>query len=322
MPSDAKSGGPASAPPPPGAHRPAPFGAGPVVALKVDVDTFVGTRDGVPRLLDIMERAGVKATFYFSMGPDNSGKAIRRIFTRKGFLQKMLRTGAPGAYGIKTMLYGTLLPAPQIAGSCQEILKQTAARGHETGVHCWDHVLWHDYLPRMTMGEVAAQLGRAAGLFQRIMRQDLTTTAAPGWTVSAASLELQDSMGLSYCSDGRGYAPFFPVFQGRRYATLQIPSTWPTMDEILGSGGIDAHTINDFYLSQLKNGLNVHTIHAEMEGGVMSESFIALLGRLQTAGVRFITLGEAAAACRSTAPDAPLTMGELPGRAGLVAIQG
>ncbi|MDD2582426.1 MAG: 4-deoxy-4-formamido-L-arabinose-phosphoundecaprenol deformylase, partial [Desulfuromonadaceae bacterium] len=74
------------------------------VAIKVDVDTYAGTRDGVPRLLDILERAGIKATFYFSMGPDNSGKAIRRIFTRKGFLQKMLRTGAPGVYGIRTML--------------------------------------------------------------------------------------------------------------------------------------------------------------------------------------------------------------------------
>ena len=295
---------------------------GPVVALKVDVDTYAGTRDGVPRLLDIMERAGVKGTFYFSMGPDNSGKAIRRIFTRKGFLQKMFRTGAPGAYGIKTMLYGTLLPAPQIAASFPEILRETAARGHETGVHCWDHVRWHDYLPRMAMGEVAAELARAAGLFQRIMGHDPKTTAAPGWTVSAASLELQESMGLDYCSDGRGYAPFYPVFQGKRYATLQIPSTWPTMDEILGTEGLDGNSINDFYLSKLKDGLNVHTIHAEMEGGVMSESFIALLGRLQAAGARFITLGEAAANRRATAPDATLAMGELPGRAGLVAIQG
>ena len=286
------------------------------------MDTYAGTRDGVPRLLDIMERAGVRGTFYFSMGPDNSGKAIRRIFTRKGFLQKMLRTGAPSAYGIKTMLYGTLLPAPLIAGPLQEILKETAARGHETGVHCWDHVLWHDYLPRMTMGEVAAQLGRAAGLYQRIMRRDLTTTAAPGWTVSAASLELQDSMELLYCSDGRGYAPFFPVFQGKRYATLQVPSTWPTMDEILGTDGIDAATINDFYLARLKDGLNVHPIHAEMEGGVMAQSFIALLERLQGAGTRFVTLGEAATAHRGSAPDAALTMGELPGRAGLVALQG
>lgn len=292
------------------------------VAIKVDVDTYAGTRDGVPRLLDILERAGIKATFYFSMGPDNSGKAIRRIFTRKGFLQKMLRTGAPGVYGIRTMLYGTLLPAPQIAATFPDILRNTLAQGHETGVHCWDHVYWHDFLPRLSMEKVSAQLMRAAELFQHIMGNPPTTTAAPGWTVSAASLELQDSMGLDYCSDSRGYAPFYPVFNGTKYSTLQIPSTWPTMDEILGSGGIDAGNVNDFYLSQLRDGLNVHTIHAEMEGGVMAASFASLIERLQTAGARFVTLGEAAGSFRGVAPHANLAMGEIPGRAGLVAIQG
>jgi undecaprenyl phosphate-alpha-L-ara4FN deformylase len=292
------------------------------VAIKVDVDTYAGTRDGVPRLLDIMERAGIKGTFYFSMGPDNSGKAIRRIFTRKGFLQKMFRTGAPGVYGLRTMLYGTLLPAPKIAASFPEILRLTRAAGHETGVHCWDHVHWHDFLHRLSREEVAAQLGQGAELYQSIMGVQPKTTAAPGWTVSAASLELQDSMGLDYCSDSRGYAPFYPVFNGKRYATLQIPSTWPTMDEILGSNGVDAANVNDLYLSQLRDGLNVHTIHAEMEGGVMSASFVALLERLKEKDARFVTLGEAAASHRPGAPDADLKMGELPGRAGLVAIQG
>ena len=117
------------------------------VALKVDVDTYAGTRDGVPCLLADMARFGVKATFYFSMGPDNSGKAIRRIFTRPGFLKKMLRTRAPAAYGIKTMLYGTLLPAPMIAESFPHLLRKTEQQGHEVGIHCWDHVKWHDYLP-------------------------------------------------------------------------------------------------------------------------------------------------------------------------------
>lgn len=292
------------------------------VAIKVDVDTYAGTRDGVPRLIEIMERAGVRGTFYFSMGPDNSGKAIRRVFTRKGFLKKMIRTGAPSAYGLRTMLYGTLLPAPQIAASFPGILRETAAAGHETGVHCWDHVLWHDYLGRFDADRVKSQLGRGVELFTEIMGKKPVTTAAPGWTVSAASLAFQDSLGLEYCSDGRGYAPFYPVFGGKRYRTLQIPSTWPTLDEVLGEGGVTAHNVNDLYLGRLRDGLNVHTVHAEMEGGVMSSSFSELLARLQGAGARFLTLGEAAAAVKDRAPDAPLSMGELPGRAGLVAIQG
>jgi peptidoglycan/xylan/chitin deacetylase (PgdA/CDA1 family) len=291
------------------------------VALKVDVDTYMGTREGVPKLLEILNSAGIRATFYFSLGPDNSGKAIRRIFTRKGFLKKMLRTGAPSAYGLKTMLYGTLLPPPMIGSAFPDILLQTAALGHETGIHCWDHVKWHDLLPWMPKKTVAMEMGRAFALYEQIMGQRPKTTAAPGWTVTSDSLEIQDALQLAYCSDSRGTAPFYPVWNNRRFATLQIPTTWATMDELIGENGITVENINDHYLSCLKPGLNVHTIHAELEGGVLASRFVDLLQRLKTRGVRFITLAEAAAEHGAHAMESAIAMGELPGRAGLVALQ-
>ncbi|ACM19905.1 undecaprenyl-phospho-4-deoxy-4-formamido-alpha-L-arabinopyranose deformylase, putative [Geotalea daltonii FRC-32] len=291
------------------------------IALKVDVDTYIGTRDGVPRLLEIMESAEIKATFYFSMGPDNSGKAIRRIFTRKGFLKKMLRTGAPSAYGIKTMLYGTLLPPPMIGSAFPDILRKTAAMGHETGIHCWDHVKWHDLLPWMPKKTVAMEMGRAFALYEQIMGRRPRTTAAPGWTVSEDSLEIQDALHLSYCSDSRGTSPFYPVLDNRRFATLQIPTTWPTMDELIGENGITADNINDHYLACLRPGLNVHTIHAELEGRVLAAQFTDLLQRLKDRGARFITLAEAAVEHGANAAESSMAMGELAGRAGAVALQ-
>lgn len=166
------------------------------------------------------------------------------------------------------------------------------------------------------------ELGKAGSQFEAIFRRKARTTAAPGWTVSQDSLEVQDAMGLDYCSDSRGRRPFYPVMAGRRFSTLQVPTTWPTMDEILGENGISEETINDHYLSLLVPGLNVHTIHAEMEGGILSGVFIDLLKKLVAAGATFITLAEAARAQLSSAPACTLEMGELPGRAGDVAIQG
>ena len=294
----------------------------PTVALKVDVDTYAGTRDGVPRLLDIFKDAGISATFYFSMGPDNSGKAIRRVFTRKGFLRKMLRTSAPSTYGIKTMLYGPLLPPPMIASSFPYILKSAEHMGHEVGIHCWDHVKWHDLLPWMPKKTVVMELGLACATFEDILGRRTKTTAAPGWTVTEDSLEIQDAMYLSYSSDSRGTSPFYPVIGARRFNTLQIPTTLPTMDELLGENGITADNINDHYVSLIKPGLNVHTIHAELEGNVMAHSFVDLLKRLKEMGARFVTLANAADEFGKESPDAPLGMGELPGRAGEVAIQG
>jgi len=295
----------------------------PTIALKIDVDTYVGTRNGVPRLLEIFDRFGIKGTFYFSMGPDNSGKAIRRIFTRKGFLRKMLRTRAPSVYGLRTLMYGILLPPPIIADKVPHVLRETAARGHEVGIHCWDHVKWHDLLPWIPRNMIALELGRAFALFEEILGKRAKTTAAPGWTVSADSLEIQDSLRVSYCSDSRGSHPFYPVMDNRRFNTLQIPTTLPTMDELLGENGITAQTVNDHYLSLLKPGLNVHTIHAELEGGVLAPVFIDLMERLQVAGCRFVTLAEAAeAAQRGEIPCCELAMGEIAGRAGEVALQG
>ena len=293
----------------------------PVIALKVDVDTWTGTRDGVPRLLEILERFAIRGTFYFSMGPDNSGKAVRRIFTRRGFLKKMLRTRAPSMYGIRTLLSGTILPAPFIASSFPDILTRTEKMGHETGIHCWDHVDWHDHLPKMGKETVAAELNRASALYREIFGHRAKSTAAPGWTVSPISLEVQDSLSLSFCSDARGVSPFFPDVDGRRFATLQIPTTWPTMDEILGENGITMENANDHYLSLLKPGLNVHTIHAELEGKAVDTLFIDLLERLRQRDVRFITLGEAAKEFSADAPVHRISMGEIAGRAGKVAIQ-
>jgi peptidoglycan/xylan/chitin deacetylase (PgdA/CDA1 family) len=292
-----------------------------IVALKVDVDTYAGTRDGVPALLEDLALFGVSATFYFSMGPDNSGKAVRRIFTRKGFLGKMLRTKAPSAYGIRTMLYGTLLPAPMIASSFPDVLRETEQRGHEVGIHCWDHVKWHDYLPRFPRHLTATELGLAGARFEDILGHRAETTAAPGWTVSTDSLEVQDTMGLSYCSDGRGTHPFYPIMDGRRFRTLQIPTTLPTADEILGENGITPGNIHDYYLAGIKDGLNVLTIHAELEGGAIRASFVRLLERFAAEGIRCITLGEAARRVADV-PACRLFMGELAGRAGKVAIQG
>jgi undecaprenyl phosphate-alpha-L-ara4FN deformylase len=293
----------------------------PVLAIKVDVDTYAGTRDNVPRLFEIFERFRIRATFYFSMGPDNSGKAVRRIFMQKGFLKKALRTRGLSACRFKEMLYGTLLPAPHIASSFPEILLEAEKRGHEVGIHGWDHVKWQDLLPWFPKPVTAMELGKAGSRFERIFGRRARTTAAPGWIVSQDSLEVQDAMGVDYCSDCRGSYPFYPLINGRRFRTLQIPTTWPTMDEICGENGISLETINSHYLSLLLPGLNVHNIQAEMEGGLQSELFIDLLERLTAAGVRFITLSEVAEEFGSSAPYSTLEMGELTGMGGKVAIQ-
>lgn len=286
------------------------------LAIKIDIDTLRGYLEGLPRLLDALSEHDIKASIFFSMGPDNSGKAIRRIF-RKGFIKKMFMTKATTAYGLKTMLYGTILPAPMIAASNPDLIRRALYEGHDCGIHSWDHVHWQDNLPRLTREEIRSEFDKSMTLYEKISGERARSCASPGWQVTAESLRVQDELDFDYCSDIRGYSPFLPELDGRTFRTPQIPSTLPTLDEALVY--VPQEKLNDYYMKLLHEGLNVHTIHTEMEGGMMIDVFREFLRRCRENNIEFLTLREALRS--SDIIRSRVEMGNLKGRAGKLAVQ-
>jgi peptidoglycan/xylan/chitin deacetylase (PgdA/CDA1 family) len=293
----------------------------PQLALKVDVDTHVGMRDGVPALQRALDARGIRASFYVACGPDHSGRALRRIF-KPGFLGKMLRTNAPGMYGWRTLLYGTLLPGPPIASAFPQHLRALTAAGHEIGVHGHDHVYWHDRLNGLDADATAAELRRGLEVFAALTGGRAAAFAAPGWQCTAHSLAAIDAASLRYHSCTRGRAPYRPRAGGRVFATPEIPTTWPTLDEVYGRVATDAGALTAFYLAALRPGLNVHTIHAEVEGLSLLPVFTTLLDALRER-VAFVRLIDVAAQLDPAAlPICAVVDGTVAGRAGTVALQG
>ncbi len=296
------------------------------VALKVDVDTHDGARDGIPRLRALFAELGVPASFFVTMGPDHSGRAVLRVFTRKGFLTKMLRTNAPSMYGLRTVLSGTLLPARMVGVKFPELLRGLAADGHDVGPHGWNHVRWHDRLRRMTDGEARAEFEPGFRAVAEALGCNPEGSAAPGWQCSAASLAAQDALGIRWHSDTRGRFPFVPCAGGREYEGLEIPSTLPTLDEVLGSPEMGDLAPEEYFARRTDHdGLNVFTLHTESEGGHYLPFMRALILRWKADGATFVRLSDVArrlAPQRASLPRAEVVWGELPGRAGAVACQG
>lgn len=291
------------------------------LALKVDVDTYHGLATGLPRLLHVLRRRGVPASVYVAMGPDNSGRAVRRFFTQKGFARKMLRGGALRLYGIRTALYGTLLPGPEIARSFPDVLRRVVAEGHELGLHGYDHVYWHDRLVALAQGRVAAEIDRALAVYREIMGRDPEGFAAPGWQCSAASLSCLDRGPFTYHSSTRGARPYRPRIDGVEGRLPEIPTTVPTLDELLGLGMRDDDAVEGIRRSLSEDELNVLTVHAEVEGGPCLGPFTALLDRLRPT-TRFERLVDVARALDVAGlPVAPVVQGTRPGRAGTVSCQ-
>jgi peptidoglycan/xylan/chitin deacetylase (PgdA/CDA1 family) len=291
------------------------------LCFKVDVDTHDGMRDGVPRLLDAFAGADVRATFFLSFGPDNSGKAIWNVFRQKGFLRKMLVTGAPSLYGWRTMVSGTLLPARMIATRFPELVQRIVDEGHEVGVHAWDHRLWQDHLPRLDRARIEDQYRRSFDAFGSLLGQRPRAVAAPAWCVTRTSLEVQDTLGLDYASDMRGGRPGFPRLDGYQSTTVQLPTTQACLEELLGEGLRDLEQGAQRVLAPppATDALIV-PLHAEVEGGVYSDFLEVLLRHTREQGYVVRRMDEVAAelAARPDAPAPfPAVMRELAGRAGV-----
>jgi undecaprenyl phosphate-alpha-L-ara4FN deformylase len=295
------------------------------LALKIDVDTYRGTREGVPRLIETLKTHNAGATFLFSLGPDHTGRAITRAL-RPGFMKKVSRTSVLEHYGIKTLLYGTLLPGPDIGKRCADIMRSTRDAGFEVGIHSWDHVKWQDHVARRNERWTGEEMGAAYLRFSEIFGEPARTHGAAGWQMNVHALRLTQRLDFDYCSDTRGRCPFIPIYRGELVACPQIPTTLPTLDELIGVKGLNAYNVAPHLLRLSENPLptgHVYTLHAELEGMKLLPVFEALLAGWKAMGYELVPTRALFNELRlPTLPRHELVMGEIPGRSGTLALQG
>ncbi len=295
------------------------------LALKIDVDTYRGTREGVPRLVEALQRHGAGATFLFSLGPDHTGKAIKRVF-RPGFMKKVSRTSVVKHYGLKTLMYGTVLPGPDIGKRCGEILRGVRDAGFEVGVHCYDHIKWQDHVAQENAAWTEKEMVRAKERFQAIFGEPPLVHGAAGWQMNVHAFRQEQRLGFGYASDTRGTRPFIPLWHGEIVACPQLPTTLPTLDELIGVDDLTEENVADHLLALTASPPptgHVYTLHAELEGMRLLPAFERLLEGWQTQGYELVSLKDYAADLDpATLPRHEVDVGEVPGRSGTLTLQG
>jgi undecaprenyl phosphate-alpha-L-ara4FN deformylase len=203
-----------------------------LLALRIDIDTYWGCRDGVPALARLLEQLDAHATFFVVTGRDSSGRHLARL-KQPGYARRLSNPGVLRALlrlPLRSFLYGTLLPGPLVAGSNRMLLRGLTRDGRELGLHGSRHAFWAERWQELSAETAIAEWRRGSEGFVEALGFEAQAHAAPNWRMSARALRALDSLPLAYRSDTRGRSPFWPLVDGERLRTLQIPVTLPRLD--------------------------------------------------------------------------------------------
>ena len=291
------------------------------LALKIDAATFRGTLAGVPPLVEALRAAGAQASFFFNLGPDRSGNILGRLLaeSRKG-------PSLFERHGLATPLYGTLLPGPDVGLRCADILRGVRDAGFETGVLAWCRADWQRRAAQASAGWTERQMQRAVDRYQRILGVAPTAHAAAGWQLNPHALRLTQRLGFGFASDTRGNHPFVPVWNAEVVLCPQLPTTLPTLDELLLQEDCTLENVHERLLAltaRAPSTGHVFTLRAELEGQKLLPVFNRLLQGWLDQGYALVSLGglfESIDASRL--PRHELLRGELPGCRGSLMLQG
>ncbi len=227
------------------------------VALRIEVGTVRGLREGVPNLMRLFSEFQVRASFFFPLGRDLSGRRPFHTWRDRS------------ALGLPALAYGTFLPGPDLAPESLRLLRLARDNGHDVGLFGMSPVRWATRLAHAEAPWVERQYARMIETYASVGDGRAIGLATPDWQVHPALLAALESSRFSYTSFGRGKYPYLPQLQGQRSAVPEIPTTLPSVDEMLRQPGVSPDNVHEYLYAESRTVLpagHVFSASAEHEG--------------------------------------------------------
>jgi len=271
------------------------------IALKIDVPTLSAATVGVPRLLKLLEEYQVTASFFFAVEYSAQGK------------------------GLVKKAASLLAKRPKAEMSLQEAMLAVADAGHEIGLMGFDADIWRKQVAFADADWTSHQLALGMETFEQLLGHAPNRFAAPGWQVNAHLLAMEERLEFRYASDVRGKYPFLPSLHNVVSLCPQIPTTLPTLSELLLRSDIEADKVHEYLYAESRHMLphgHVYSANADNEGvrhlDFMEKMLVMWKG--QEGSLR--TLGEIRRELKpEQLPVHQIGWGEVPGRREHLAMQ-
>lgn len=196
------------------------------VGLRVDIDT-VKDAEVLPVLLEILDEYDLKATFFVTTGRDNLAKNLKNYRNPLRLIKKIPQ------YGLTSVLYSLILKREvQESRNLNLILD----KGHELGLHGYDHYTWMNYPDSFTKERIRDFISNGCERVEKAFGCYPNSFASPGFKTNSSFLSVLEAFRFKYSSDFIGEKAFYPEINGKRMKTLQVPVSMRSFGELEDKG--------------------------------------------------------------------------------------
>jgi len=179
--------------------------------LRVDLESDKGIRKGVPKLLDLLKKYNIKASFYLSMGGESN------IFEILKYRSNLKTSGERKikVWSLKDKLRMAFFPRDFVKGN-KKILRRILGEGHELGLHGWKHREWTRGLEKINIKNT---IKKSINKYIQLFGKKPTSFASPGFNINNKVLEILEKNKIKFISDFQDEKP-------RKYGPIKnIPIT-------------------------------------------------------------------------------------------------
>lgn len=221
--------------------------------LRVDIESDKGLREGIPKLLDLLKKYNIKASFYLVMGGESTLFDLLRYRGKmKSSMERTIRV-----WSLADKIRMALFPRDFVKINLP-VLRRILNEGHELGIHGWKHRAWTRGLDKIN---IAQHLKFAIDRYSNLFGRRPLSFCAPGFNTNQEVLRVLEKESIKVISD-------FPDRGVKRYGKLlnvpvnvHGPKNTPIIEYLVSKGLTDAQ-IYEQIISQIRqNKLSVMYIH-------------------------------------------------------------
>jgi len=210
--------------------------------LRIDLESDKGIK-AVPRLLNLLKKYKIKASFYIPMGGESNILDLLRYRRRlKSAGERKIRV-----FSLLDKIRMILLPKDFVKAN-EKILKNILEEGHELGLHGWKHREWTRGLEKININD---RIVKSKKKYIKIFKREPISFTSPGFNINDEVLEVLKKHRIKFISDFQGEKP-------KKYGKIKnIPMTilgenkTPIIEYLISKGKNDEEIL-EYMKKQIK----------------------------------------------------------------------